>query len=334
MEGHVRAFHYFGGLPQRIIYDNLKPAVKHILKGRSRKEQDNFLAFRTHYVIDSRYCNPHAGHEKGGVESDVGYVQRNFLAGVPTFTDYSALNRYLVEECDRANARTISGQALSVAEAWEEERESIRPLPAYDYPCCLTREAGLNQYSQVVYQTNRYSVPVDQAYPRVTLRVYPFTVEILYQDQVLARHPRCYEREHDIIDPLHFLPLLEQRPGAFEHARPIRQWRETWDPVYETLLAHLQTRLPVQRAIREFIRVLNLHRHYPPAVVTEAVRQALACGCAHLDSVTLCLHQQEQPVFTPPQLDLSAHPDLAAVGQQPVDLLVYDRLLQGGSYEH
>lgn len=108
MDGHVRAFHYFGGLPQRIIYDNLKPAVKQILKGRNRKEQEVFLAFRTHYVIDSRYCNPHSGHEKGGVESDVGYVQRNFLAGVPAFEDYQDLNRYLIEECDRANQRKVA----------------------------------------------------------------------------------------------------------------------------------------------------------------------------------------------------------------------------------
>jgi transposase len=329
MDGHVRAFHYFAGLPQRIIYDNLKTAVKQILKGRNRKEQDNFLAFRTHYVIDSQYCNPHSGHEKGGVESDVGYVQRNFLAGVPAFEDFEDLNAYLVSECDRASQRQIAGQPVPIDEAWQEEQEHIRPLPTYDYPCCVTREARLNQYSQVTYQTNRYSVPADQAYPRVTLRAYPFKIEVLYQDRVLATHQRSYEREQDFINPLHYLPLLEERPGAFEHARPIRQWRETWDPVYETLLAHLQVRLPSQRAIREFIRILTLHRHYPPQAVTEAVRQALACGCAHLDSVTLCLHQHEEVPFTPGQLDLSNRPVLANVGHQPLDLLAYDRLLSG-----
>ncbi len=329
MDGHVRAFHYFGGLPQRIIYDNLKSAVKKILKGRNRKEQDVFLAFRTHYVIDSRYCNPHAGHEKGGVESDVGYVQRNFLAGVPAFEDYEDLNRYLLEECDRANQRKVAGQQVTIDEAWKEERQHIRPLPSYDQPCCVTREASVNQYSQVTYRTNRYSIPADQAYPSVTLRAYPFKIEVLHQDQILATHQRCYGREQDIIEPLHYLPLLEQRPGAFEHARPIRQWRETWDPVYETLLAHLQARLPAQRAVKEFIRVLNLHRQHPSDVVTEAVRQALTCGCAHLDSVTLCLHQHEAPSFTPPQLDLSGRPGLADIGQQLVDLNIYDQLLQG-----
>ena len=331
MEGHVRAFHSFGGLPQRIIYDNLKPAVKHILKGRNRQEQEHFLAFRTHYVIDSRYCNPHAGHEKGGVESDVGYVQRNFLAGVPAFDDYPALNVYLAGECDRANQRRIAGQAMTIAEAWQEEQPHIRPLPAYDYPCCVIREARLNQYSQVTFQTNRYSVPTDQAYPQVTLRAYPFKIELLHHDRVLATHPRSYEREQDILDPLHYLPLLEQRPGAFEHARPIREWRESWDPVYETLLSHLQARLPAQRAIREFIRILDLHRQHAAPAVTAAIQQALACGCAHLDSVTLCLHHQAESPVVLPQLDLSSRPLLAQIGQQPVDLQVYDHLLQGGT---
>jgi hypothetical protein len=82
---------------------------------------------------------------------------------------------------------------------------------------------------------------------------------------VLTTHPRSYAREQDIIDPLHYLPLLEQRPGAFEHAQPMRQLRASWEPVYDELLAHLQDRLSSSRAIREFVRILSLHRCYPPA---------------------------------------------------------------------
>jgi transposase len=331
-DGHVRAFHYFGGVPQRIIYDNLKPAVLRILEGRNREEQALFLAFRNHYVFESRYCNPASGHEKGGVENDVGYARRNFLAGCPTFADYDELNTYLLAQCQQADERTVHGQPQPVCAAWRLEQTHIRALPAHDFACCASHELNVNKYSQVQFETNRYSVPTDQAYRTVTLRAYPFRIEILYHDQVLATHGRSYAREQDILDPLHYLPLLEQRPGAFEHARPMRQLRQSWDPIYDDLLDHLQHRLSGSRAIREFVRILSLHRCYPPEAVTAAVRQALACGSAHLDNVTLCLHQTLRPDLPLPQLDLSAQPALAQLGHQPVDLTVYDQLLRGGSH--
>jgi transposase len=334
LDGHRRAFHYFGGLPQRIIYDNLKPAVKRLLEGRQREEQSLFLAFRNHYVFESQYCNPASGHEKGGVENDVGYARRNFLPGRPAFVDYDDLNAYLLDQCQQTDQRTVHGQPHAVAEAWQIEHAHMRPLPDHDFACCVTRELKVNKYSQIQFETNRYSVPTDQAYRVVTVRAFPFQLEILHHDQVLATHWRSYARKQDIIDPLHYLPLLEQRPGAFEHARPMRQLRHNWDPVYDDLLAHLQQRLTGARAIREFVRILSLHRCYPSETVTDAVKQALGCGSAHLANVTLCLHQALMPETLPPQLDLSTQPTLAEVGQQPIDLAMYDQLLQGAPHVH
>ncbi|MFQ6101920.1 MAG: hypothetical protein ACE5OS_11905 [Anaerolineae bacterium] len=92
-------------------------------------------------------------------------------------------------------------------------------------------------------------------------------------------------------NPQHYLPLLEQRPGAFEHAKPIRRWRKSWPPAYECLLAHLRSQWPDGRGVREFVRILKLHQNYPADLVTQAVEQALAYGCAHVDGVKLCLHQ-------------------------------------------
>jgi transposase len=94
--GHVRAFSHFGGVPQRISYDNLKTAVQHILQGRNRIEQTDFVRFRSHYLFESRFCTPAQGHEKGGVESAVGYSRRNFLTPVPAVADYDELNALLL----------------------------------------------------------------------------------------------------------------------------------------------------------------------------------------------------------------------------------------------
>ena len=90
--GHVQAFAHFEGIPQRISYDNLKTAVKRILEGRNREEQTAFMRFRSHYLFESRFCTPGQGHEKGGVESAVGYSRRNFLMPIPTVADFDELN--------------------------------------------------------------------------------------------------------------------------------------------------------------------------------------------------------------------------------------------------
>jgi transposase len=329
-DGHVVAFHHFGGVPHRLSYDNLKTAVYAILAGRTRQEQRTFTAFRSHYLFESHYCTPGQGHEKGGVEHGVGYVRRNFMVPLPEVSSYEELNAYLLEQCLADDARTVQGQALTIGEAWVHEQPYLLPLPDWDHICCVTREVRLNPYSQVVFETNRYSVPTDQAYPRLTLRAYPFDVEILYQGQRLARHRRCYDRNQDILDPLHYLPLLYQRPGAFAYAQPLRQWRAEWPPVYEQLLAELQAREEGDRAIRQFLEVLDLHRRYPSEVVEQAVELALMYGCIHPDGVQLCAHQLVTTQTPPDPLDLSERPHLADVGTQPLHLGRYNQLLSGG----
>jgi hypothetical protein len=147
-------------------------------------------------------------------------------------------------------------------------------------------------------------------------------------DDVIASHPRCYDRKQDVLDPQHYLPLLEQRPGAFEHAKPIRRWRESWPPVYERLLKHLRSQWPDGRGVREFVRVLKLHQQYPADLITQAVEQALAYGCAHADGVRLCLRQLMEPDLPVPSIDLARWPELLGVGVQTPDLQCYDQLLE------
>jgi transposase len=85
LQGHVLAFAHFGGVPARIRYDNLKPAVIRVLKGRNRSESDRFVALRSHYGFDSFFCCPgkDGAHEKGGVEGEIGRFRRRHLVPVP-----------------------------------------------------------------------------------------------------------------------------------------------------------------------------------------------------------------------------------------------------------
>ena len=259
--GHVQAFRHFGGIPRRISYDNLKTAVQQILQGRKREEQTTFTRFRSHYLFESRFCTPGQGHEKGGVESDVGYVRRNFLVPMPQVADFDELNRLLATACCEDDQRIIERSDKAIGERWQMEQPHLQPLPTHPFACCISREVTLNGYGQVTFETNRYSVPVDKARKQLTLRAYPFRIEIVADNQIIAIHDRSYGRKEDILNPLHYLSLLEQRPGAFEHARPLRQWRAEWPPVYETLLSTLQRQSDQEnQAIRTFIQVLQLHQ--------------------------------------------------------------------------
>ena len=155
-------------------------------------------------------------------------------------------------------------------------------------------------------------------------------MEILHLDRGLASHPRCYGREHDIFALLHSLPLLEQRPGAFDHAKPIRRGREGWAPVYGQRLARLRADGQDGHGVNEFVRILRLPRKHPREPIAEAMRLSLEYGCAHADGVALCLHQLQHAMPPVPALDLTAQPRLAPVGTQPVDLHCYDQRLKEG----
>jgi transposase len=326
-EGHIRAFHFFGGVPRRITYDNLKTAVFRVLEGHNRQEQNAFVAFRSYYLFESYYCTPAQGHEKGGVESDVGYAQRNFFAPIPQAKDFVTLNEMLQQACLDDMQRRVRGETRLVAEVCQSERSVLLPLNGVDYPACSSHVVKVNPYSQVVFETNRYSVPVEYVGKQLALRAYPFRVEVLSLTKMVTEHPRCFGREQDVLNPLHYLGLLEQRPGAFEYAIPMRRWRQNWPEEYERLLNALRQNKPDGSGIREFIAILKLHRNYPEETVHRAVQQALEMGAAHLDGVQLCLRQLVSPREIPPSLELS-HPQLASVGNQPVHLEQYNRLLE------
>lgn len=327
-EGHELAFHHFGGIPHRLSYDNLKTAVKRILEGRNREEQDKFIAFRSHYLFESRFCTPGQGHEKGRVEEGVGYARRNFLVPLPRVDSFEELNDHLLACCLADDQRCVDRQPMTIGETWEQEKAHLLPLPDHDFDYGIPYPVVLNGYSQVEFESNRYSVPADQAYPKLVLKAYPFRVDILILEKVIASHPRCYGHKQDILDPLHYLPLLEQRPGAFEHAQPIRRWRKKWPPIYEQFLEQLEEQGHNGHGIREFVRVLDLHRTHPADLVARAMEQALAYGCVHADGVTLCLHHLLNPEAPALPLALDGKSPWATVAMQPPDLSCYNRLLE------
>jgi transposase len=180
---HMQAFQHFGGVPHRISYDNLGTAVKLALgKNRKRTENRTFVAFRSHYLFESHFCTPGAGWEKGQVEHGVGYGRRNYMVPIPEASSFADLNTLLVERCLQDDSRRVSRQAMTIGQAWEQERPLLQPLPRFAYDCCDMVTVRLTPYSQATYETNRYSVPVNRARREVTVKAYPFHIDIYDKD--------------------------------------------------------------------------------------------------------------------------------------------------------
>ncbi|MDP4032733.1 MAG: IS21 family transposase, partial [Pseudorhodobacter sp.] len=158
------------------------------------------------------------------MENLVGYARRNYLVPVPKVDSFKELNDLLKQRCLKEAGRRLRGETETIGEMWEMERSQLLPLPAYSYPCCRTMSVRPNRLSMVTFQTNRYSVPVECDAKSLLLRAFVDRVEITDGIKVVAVHERCYGREQDILDVFHYLSLLKQRPGAFDHAKPLKMW--------------------------------------------------------------------------------------------------------------
>ena len=207
LDGHVSAFAFLGGVPQSILYDNTKLAVARILGDGRRQRTRAFSELQPHYLFEDRFGRPGKGNDKGKVEGLVGYARRNFLVPVPSFESFEALNAHLERRClGRMDAR-LRGYTETIGQRMERDLEALQPLPAAPYDACEKQPGRVSSLSLVRYRTNDYSVPVAYGHRDVLVRGYVDRVVISCGSEVIARHPRSYERDDFVYDPIHYLPL-------------------------------------------------------------------------------------------------------------------------------
>ena len=224
LDGHVSALAYLGGVPQSILYDNTKLAVARILGDGRRKRTQAFTELQSHYLFEDRFGRPGKGNDKGKVEGMVGYMRRNFLVPVPSFESFDALNGYLERRClERMDAK-LRGHTETIGHRMERDLDALMPLPPVAYDACEKQAGRVSSLSLVRYRTNDYSVPVAYGYRDVLVRGYVDEVVISCGSEVIAKHPRSYERDDFVYDPIHYLPLLERKPGALDQAAPLQGW--------------------------------------------------------------------------------------------------------------
>ena len=224
LDGHVSAFAFLGGAPQSILYDNTKLAVARILGDGRRKRTRAFTELQSHYLFEDRFGRPGKGNDKGKVEGMVGYVRRNFLVPIPSFESFTALNAHLEGRClERMDAR-LRGHTETIGQRMERDLEALLSLTAVPYDACDKQAGRVSSLSLVRYRTNDYSAPVAYGRRDVLVRGYVDEVVISCGSEIIARHPRSYERDDFVYDPIHYLPLLEQKTGALDQAAPLQGW--------------------------------------------------------------------------------------------------------------
>lgn len=324
-EGHVQAFAFLEGVPRRISYDNTRVAVAQILGGGERKLTAGFLQLKSHYLFDHRFCRVERPNEKGVVEGMVKYVRLNYFVPVPQVRDFTELNAYLRRRCREDLERRLRGQAGTKAQLLAEERAAFLPLPTGRFEACRKVSTTANSLALVRFDRNDYSVPVAWAHHPIVVKGYCQQVELYAQGRRVAEHARIWESERVSFDPVHYLALLERKPGALDHARPLAQWTlaESFGILRRRLEAAWQ-----DEGTREYIRVLRLLEKHPMAAVREAVEAALRIGALSRDAIAQFLHPGEAWRWTPFALD--GHPHLREVRVAEVELGAYGQLLGGG----
>ena len=326
LEAHEHAFHYFGGVFGLLRYDNLKSAVKKILRGHQREETTRFIAFRSHWRFASDFCTPAEPHEKGGIEGEAGYFRRNHWVPIPQARDLEELNAKLLVGCHQDEGRMIAGHGTTVGAAMLAERARLLPLAEQGFELAEVAFARVDGLGCVRMRTNLYSAPAPPG-KTVEVRLYPSHVEIRDEGRLIARHERCYERCQQVLDLEHYLDVLERKPGALIGSKPLAAWRARglWPESYDRLLARLIERHGQPSGTRQMIQVLSLIRAHGHERVRAAVEEAITLGCADAAAVRHLVEAVDLTHAHAALIEL----DALARFERPLPLLTdYDGLLE------
>jgi transposase len=300
LDGHVRAFGLFGGTPERIRYDNLKPAVVQVMRGRDRREHDRFTALRSYYGFDSFFCQPgvEGAHEKGGVEGQVGFFRRNHLVPVPKAGSLNELNGLFEDACRREDGRRIGERPRTIGADFVLEAPYLTPLPASGpFEAVSVESRKVDQKARVAVRGSHYSVPVGLVGRRVQVKVGASEVTVL--DGVgreVARHARAVGRGSQVLELDHYLETLRHRPGAFAGSAPLARARAhgVFTGAHQAWWGHVRRALGDQEGTRVLVEVLLGARRIDPACVEGALSRAAAAGWTTPEAVLIEARRLEE----------------------------------------
>jgi hypothetical protein len=244
LDGHVSAIAFFGGVPRSILYDNTKIPPHRLRCGYSFEDSQRagalggaritgdgervatlaFTGLKSHFLFDARFGRPGKGNDKGKVEGLVKYARRNFMTPIPEAQSFDELNARLLERCIQRQGDTVASAKETIGARMVADQAAFRAIPSGLFEPCEKRPGRASSTSLVRYRSNDYSVPTRFAHREVMVKGFVDRVVITSEGEIIADHPRSYDSGDFVADPLHYLALIEQKPGALDQARALQGW--------------------------------------------------------------------------------------------------------------
>lgn len=319
-DGHIKAFEFFGGIPKRIRYDNLTSAVKKVLKGSNREEQDKMIYFKTFFGFETNYCNIAKGNEKGSVENAVKYVKNRFLSTNTVFKDLDNLKIYLFNKCrDVLNSKHYRKNKL-IKELLVEEVSKLNNLPNVKYDNSIRLLRKVTSTSTVKYEGVRYSVPSKYCSKRVLVYANIEEIKVYHKEKEIANHKRTYPIfNKEVYNFNHYLPVLIKKSRALPNAKCIV--RSNFPPIFNKYLDGLNSRL--ENGNREMVKILFLNKEYDLKDIFFSMEWCYEYRSFSFDSVSMTLKELTTNKPTVEKIR-KAYPEIK---EMPLNLKKYDKLL-------
>lgn len=297
-DAHARAFEAFGGIPGRGIYDNMKTAVDKVGRGKARTVNARFAAMTSHYLFEPEFCNVASGWEKGIVEKNVLDRRRQIWRELmeTRWPDLARLNEALAKLCRMAWAdmKHPDWPELPVAEVLQDEEAKLMPCPK-PFDGYIEHPSRVSSTGLIYFERNRYSVPTEHAHRIVSVRVYPDVIDVVVDDERVARHDRAFERDQTRYDWRHYINLVNKKPGALRNGAPF----ETMPEPLRSLQQHLINRPGGDRVMAQVLAAVPVHGMDAILTATEA---ALAVGKPSAEHVLYLIAQLKDLAHPRPAL--------------------------------
>jgi len=290
-DAHDKAFVFYGGICRRGIYDNMKTAVETIFVGKARQYNRRFLQMCSHHLIEPVACTPASGWEKGQVENQVGNLRDQVFRPKPRVASLDELNAWLEDQCIAYAKRTRHPEFKdrTVWEVFQEEKPALMELHS-PFDGFVEKAVRASTTCLVMADHNRYSVDARAAGQTVLVRTYAERIVVLFEDEIVADHPRQFRRDQVVYDPWHYLPVLLKKPGALRNGAPFKDW--------DLPPALAQVRIDLKRhddGDRQFVKVLSAVVDHGLEAVETACTEAAEAGLCHGDVILTILARQLQP---------------------------------------
>ena len=272
-ESLKRFFHFLGGVPMLIKFDNSKVQVGEIVGKRGKKPTEALSKLVSCYLFEPDFCRIYEPQEKGHVENAVDYVRKNFMVPLPQFPTFAAFNEYLEQKCRDEFSKTSAMKDKTIGELFEEEKSALIPLPDTDFEARRVEVHRANSLSLVRFDCNDYSVPSEHAHKNFTVMGSIDTVTFAVDGDIVAVHERDWSKKKTHYNPIHYLAIAEKRPNAIDFGAPFAEWQ--LPASFDVLRRRLETQAGKQGK-REYIRILRLLERFSLEQLARGIERALA----------------------------------------------------------